>query len=580
MKLRPVGFIREMHLPLGGNSLCCGHACWLPLSLYSVYLSFMKTGSFAWISVNIVGAIAMGSFVSGGSAQAISPTTVALEAKPYTLSQRSVEALPLETEPTLTPQSLPTVLPIQPSQLRQSDTFDQVFPRPVTPLMSPVTSPTIVPATSLIPTLNNQATLSPSEAIAIEEDYRLGAGDTIQLRFFNVSEYDGTYQLSTDGSVTLPLVGRVPLTGLNLAAAGDRISSAYTTELRYPQVEIDLIARRPLQVVITGEIVQPGLYVFPSDVSGQAPRLFQALQTAGGITQTGDLENIRIIRDDPVPSLSQTIAVNLFALLQNGDLTQNIDLRDGDVISIPPTKTLNAEKIRQLDLSNVRPEPTQPVDIAVIGEVEEPGPYRFSPGEQAGIVQAIQEAGGLSPFADVRQVLLERRTRDGSLQKINIDLFAILETGRIDQDVPLQKGDVITIPTTELSNSEVSAIISSTLASGPIEIAVLGEVESPGALEVLANTSLNQAILAVGGFNDLARKEVKLLRFNPDGTVAKRKIDVDLERTINSEDNPILRPNDIVMVGKSTWGSIKDTLASLSRNISFFTPFLFFLSNP
>jgi polysaccharide export outer membrane protein len=416
--------------------------------------------------------------------------------------------------------------------------------------------------------------------IVTEEDYRLGAGDTIQVRFFNVPEYDGSYQLSTDGSVALPLVGRIPLTGLNLVAAGDRISEAYATELRYPQVTLDLLARRPLQIVITGEIIQPGLYVFPSDVSGQAPRLFQALQTAGGITQSGDLENIKVIRDDPVPSLSQTISINLFALLQDGDLTQNIDLRDGDVISIPPTETLNAEKIRRLSLSNVKPQPTEPVDIAIIGEVGMPGPYRFGPGEQTGIIQAIQQAGGLSPFADVRQVLLERRTRDGSLQKINVDLFAILETGRIDEDVPLQKGDVITIPATELSNDEVSAIASSTLASGPIEVAILGEVESPGGLQVRPNTSLNQAILAAGGFNGFARKKVKLLRFNPDGTVAERSIEVDLDRTINSEDNPILRPNDIVMVGKSTWGSIKDTLASLSRNISFFTPFLFFLSNP
>lgn len=521
--------------------------------------------------MNIVGAIAMGGFVSGGSALAILPETMTAEAKPDTLSQRNIEAIPLlETEPpALEPQSLPAIIPIQPSQLRQNEAVEQVFPQPVTPLASPVPF-------SPIPTLNNAGTISPSSAIAVEEDYRLGSGDTIQLRFFNVPEYDGSYQLSTDGSVTLPLVGRIPLTGLNLAAAGDRISSAYAAELRYPQVNVDLIARRPLQIVITGEIVQPGLYVFPSDVAGQAPRLFQALQTAGGITQTGDLENIKIIRDDPVPSLSQTIGINLFALLQEGDLTQNIDLRDGDVISIPPTATLNAEKIRQLSLSNVKPQPTQPVDIAIIGEVGIPGPYRFAPGDQAGIIQAIQGAGGLSPFADVRQVLLERRTRDGSPQKINVDLFAILETGRIDQDVPLQNGDVITIPATELTNSEVSAIASSTLASGPIEIAILGEVKSPGGLQVPPNTSLNQAILAAGGFNGLARKKIELVRFNPDGTVTERKIEIDLNRTINSEDNPILRSNDIVMVGKSTWGSIKDTLGSLSRNLSFFSPFLFF----
>ncbi|MGB2926535.1 MAG: SLBB domain-containing protein [Limnothrix sp.] len=565
----------------------------------------MKTGSLVRISVNALGAIAASSLMQGGAVRAITAeTNNILKPFPAIISQNNT-VQELTPPPVIQQEPLtPMTLPIQPSQLRRSETLQLVVPAPTTPIntSAPFQSPVnpgvqypLNPGPS-VPIIENRfgtistpppppnipSTIATPTAVApvriAEEDYRLGAGDTIQLQFFNVPEYDGSYQILTDGSVNLPLVGRIPLKGLNLRGAGDRISSAYASELRYPDVTINLTARRPLQIVMTGEIIQPGLYVFPSDVQGQAPRLFQALQTAGGITQAGDLSNVQVIRDDPTPGRSQTVNVNLFALLQQGDLSQNIDLRDGDVISIPPTQTLDLDNIERLYLSNVAPQPTQPLDIAIVGEVSLPGPYRFDPGSQVGIVQAIQQAGGLSPFADVRQVSLERKTRSGSIQTINVDLFAILETGRIDQDVPLQRGDVVTIPATELTNSEVSAIASSTLASGPIEVALLGEVEQPGSREVQPDTSLNQAILAAGGFNGIARKEVKLVRFNPDGTVTERKIDVDLSRTINSEDNPILKPNDIVVVGKSTWGAIKDVLGSISQNINFLLPFLFFLN--
>ncbi|AFY37964.1 polysaccharide export protein [[Leptolyngbya] sp. PCC 7376] len=446
------------------------------------------------------------------------------------------------------------------------------------PVFTPTGLPNFSSPSPSSPSFVNNGVL-PSPEI-LDAEYRLGAGDTIQLEFFNTPEYNGQFAIDPTGSITAPLVGRVVLRDLTIAGAGDRLAEVYASELRYPDVDVILINRRPLQVVFSGEITQPGLYTFPSNTNGQAPKLYQALQNAGGITAAGDIERIQVIRDSTDPTLSHTVSINLLALLNQGDLNQNIDLRDGDVVNIPSAPIINTDTINQLALSNARSQSTLPVDVAVLGEVGLPGPYRFGAGDQTTLVRAIQQAGGLTPFADVHEVTLERTTRTGNIQKITIDLFTILESGRIDQDVALQTGDVIQIPATELPNSEVTAIASSTLSTGPIEVAILGEVERPGGLQVRANTSLNQAILAAGGFNGLARKKVKLLSFNPDGSVTERTIDVDLNRTINAEDNPILRPNDIVMVGKSTWGSIKDAIGSFSSNLNFFLPFLFFLSDP
>jgi polysaccharide export outer membrane protein len=104
---------------------------------------------------------------------------------------------------------------------------------------------------------------------------------------------------------------------------------------------------------------------------------------------------------------------------------------------------------------------------------------------------------------------------------------------------------------------------------------VVGEVTKPGAVPVPPNTPLNQAILAAGGFNTRAKKgEVQLIRLNPNGTVEKREIDVDLAQGINTEGNPSLRNNDVVVVKRSSLATIGDTLGTVLNPVGSFVNLL------
>jgi polysaccharide export outer membrane protein len=89
------------------------------------------------------------------------------------------------------------------------------------------------------------------------------------------------------------------------------------------------------------------------------------------------------------------------------------------------------------------------------------------------------------------------------------------------------------------------------------------------------NTPLNQAILAAGGFNVRARKRsVELIRLNPNGTVEKRAIEVDLAQGINSQGNPTLRNNDVVVVKRTAIASIGDTLGTVLNPLGSFVNLL------
>jgi polysaccharide export outer membrane protein len=73
---------------------------------------------------------------------------------------------------------------------------------------------------------------------------------------------------------------------------------------------------------------------------------------------------------------------------------------------------------------------------------------------------------------------------------------------------------------------------------------------------------LNQALLAAGGFNNrrARRSSVELIRLNPDGTVSQRTVAINLAQGINEATNPILRNNDVVIVGRSGSASFSDAL--------------------
>jgi protein involved in polysaccharide export with SLBB domain len=416
---------------------------------------------------------------------------------------------------------------------------------------------------------------TPGNLVNNNESYILGPGDIIQTNFFNVPEYNGTVQVMPDGTVNLPVVGSVTVSGMTLKQAGEAIGAQYASELNYLVVSVSLVQPRPLQIALVGEIAQPGLYSIAANAGGQFPAVVQAIQTAGGATQAANLQQVEIRRRDQAGRV-RTMTVNLLALLQQGDLSQNSLLQDGDVIFIPAATEIRLADANQLAISNLRSTTDIPLDVSVVGEVLRPGPYRMEGGGgRSTLVQAIQQAGGFTPSADLSQIQLRRKTRQGTEQVVNINLWQVLQTGDLEQDLVLQQGDTVMIPTArELTATETAALTGSSLSTGSIRVNILGEVESPGAQELQANTTLNQALLSAGGFNGRARGKVKLIRFNPNGTLAQQEINIDLTQELNSATNPILRNNDVILVGRSTGARLRDTLSEVLDIFGLISPLI------
>lgn len=433
------------------------------------------------------------------------------------------------------------------------------------------------PALAVLPALQESA----ASVSALNDIYLLGPGDLLTIDVFNVPEYSGEQRVLANGNINLPAVGQLSVNGLTLAQAELAISEKYRSEVRYPQITVNLLTPRQLRIALTGEIHAPGQYTMPVGSEGQFPSLIEAIRLAGGITQAADLNRVEIRRRVENNS-TQRVVSDLSALLTQGDLTQDFPLRDGDSITITPMDAIDLQMSRQIALSNISSDEEEAISVAIVGEVFRPGTYNYasrttsgqsSNNNDANIVQqpgrltitrALQLAGGVKPLANLRQIEVKRTTRLGENQTISLDLWQLVESGDRGQDLILQEGDTIVVPTNLTASSEDIGLLTATnLSPDSIAVNVVGEVERPGPVAVAASTTLNQAVLAAGGFNRRAKETVALIRLNPDGTVTQQSFDVDLAQGLNSDENPILQHNDIVVVDPNAAARLSDGLSNI-----------------
>ncbi|NET01646.1 MAG: polysaccharide export protein [Sphaerospermopsis sp. SIO1G2] len=422
----------------------------------------------------------------------------------------------------------------------------------------------------------------------LSTDYLLGGGDRIRVNVFEVPEYTGEYQVPPGGAINLPLIGSISVLGLTTEQASDEIARRYARFLKRPLISVNLLSPRPINVFVAGEVTSPGAYTLSLQGTGgdnpglQYPTVLAALSTAEGVTLAADVTRVQL-RRKVGRSQEQVITLNLKAITETGRIPLDITLRDGDTIVVPTATQLNVAEARNLFAASYAASQTEPRTVAVTGQVYRPGSYLVSPGSitpQAGsvnpsttgsglptVMRAIQIAGGITSQADVRNIQVRRQTRTNIRQTINLNLWELLQSGDLDQDLILQDGDTIVVPTaTEVDTAEATTLATTTLSPATIQVGVVGEVKQPGLTELQPNSSLNQAILAAGGFNDARASStaVDLIRLNPNGTVTKRIVKIDFSKGINEETNPILRNNDVVVVNRSGIAKTGDTVGTVS----------------
>ncbi|PYM92508.1 MAG: hypothetical protein DME04_14980 [Candidatus Rokuibacteriota bacterium] len=167
------------------------------------------------------------------------------------------------------------------------------------------------------------------------------------------------------------------------------------------------------RIYLLGKVVKPGVYTLKQDTP-----LLHALFLAGGVAEGADMAAAFVMRG------GQKIPVDLWRLIQKGDVTQNLMIKHEDTIVVPSGG----------ELQNA---------VYVMGEVLKPGVY--SQPEALTLLKLVTLAGGFTKYAAPSRSTLIRR--DGEKKTLlKVDLKDIMNDPKANEDIALRPGDVLIVP--------------------------------------------------------------------------------------------------------------------------------------
>lgn len=305
----------------------------------------------------------------------------------------------------------------------------------------------------------------------VSQEYKLGPGDVLSVT--DMGEDKPTIALAPilpDGTTVTSYTGVIQASGMSLREINDYVNEQAKKWYVSPHLVVNLAKQRPTQVYLLGELVHPGLYSTGGDEGGMPTEsasgggeseatgssgggtglsgsgqktltISGALQLAGGVKDTADVRHIRVTRLAP----KSTFQVDLWKLMLDGDVTEDILLQPGDVVYVPKGGSdFNANDFGRL--VNNTPK------IRVLGAVKAPGLITMAPDDD--LISVLAKAGGFDNVAVTKFVILARTNHDGTVTTEKVNIKKGMFDGHAQAREKIRPGDVVFVKT---SPSKVTA---------------------------------------------------------------------------------------------------------------------------
>jgi polysaccharide export outer membrane protein len=317
-------------------------------------------------------------------------------------------------------------------------------------------------------------TLSSSSRTA-PHDYVIGRGDLLAVEVFDVQELTREIRVSQTGTIGIPLVPiRLQMAGLTEIQAQQKIAEVLEANglISHPQVTVSVKEKKSKPITVVGAVMHPMVYQ-----ADRAVTLLEVLAEVGGISNDA------------------------------GDM----------VIITRPEQTLPDSALEPPDIS--------PSDVAAT---------TAAPSASASFPSPAGGQGDGTPGASKQQSPASSEPPP-LVNTITVNLNDLLETGDARNNIPLQSGDIVTVPHAGI-------------------VYVLGDVAHPGGFVVTndrAQLSTLKALALAGGLNTTARKNQAVI-IRKDATGQQHQVSVDLDRVLKQETEDVkLQASDILYVPRN-----------------------------
>lgn len=459
----------------------------------------------------------------------------------------------------------------------------------------------------------------PNQKMATPVNYVLGPDDELLITVFGVQEYSGELLVSDEGNINIPNVGQVRVAGLTIEAATQKIKTVMGARI-YPYLKnggskltVTLNKIRSIKVTVIGANRPANLTL--SSLS----TVFNALYVAGGPTEFGSFREIELVRNNkPIQK------IDLYRMLLKGDQSDNIGLKDNDVIRIPAYKKR----------------------VEIQGQVKRPGIFEVLPGEN--FQQVLEFASGFTDTAYTAMVKAfqnsdrERKVKDipssayQTYQPESGDLFVVSKILNRFQNRVKINGAVFRPDAYELTNGltvgdlirkadglkedaytgraqilrlqddlsrsilsfdvrkalsndaahnlilkrEDEVLVSSVLdLRDSFKVTIQGEVRMPGEYDFVDNLTLRDIILQAGGFTDAAFKSIEIARLIKRDSIAitdnraSSIINTEVDGDLSTNDAALaIKPFDVITVRRKAGYALPETV-SITGQVQFPGPY-------
>src|SRR2546423_2917226 len=239
-------------------------------------------------------------------------------------------------------------------------------------------------------------------------DYVVGAQDVLTITSYDQADMSGKFTVEADGTFTYPMIGRVKAGGLTLRGLEAAIKAQLKDDgyFRNPQITVAVDTYRSQKVFVVGEVRAPGTYPLSGNIN-----LVEVLARAGSTLPSASGEAVIVHAGEnasgpTMPTTDDTkdlVRVNLRDL-ENGTLTSNAALKDGDTVFVPRAQS-----------------------VYVFGQVKNPGAYSLQQ-QDTSVLQALSLAGGISDRGSSSRIQIIRIV-NGEKKEIKVKLTDLVLPG-------------------------------------------------------------------------------------------------------------------------------------------------------
>jgi protein involved in polysaccharide export with SLBB domain len=290
-----------------------------------------------------------------------------------------------------------------------------------------------------------QSSFMPINEPNLDGSYILDFGDTLEVQLIGQENSTEEVSVNRDGSINIPEIGKIFVAGLSLETSSLLIKNKIKDLFMGVESFISLINIRDIQILISGNAYNPGMYTLNGNSS-----ILHAISMAGGIDDAGSYREVKLIRDN-----KEVATLDLYDVFISGKSNLTTNLRSGDTIHITQHQNL----------------------VHAVSGINRPMIYELKHGET--FTDLIKYANGLKSTANTEAILIEG----------------------------IRGGEIIASSKTlqELSSLAVKnndSMIIGEFIFGKVE--VKGAVKMPGYYKITEDTSLKSVLKRAGGFKNTA----------------------------------------------------------------------------